>query len=103
MLKLEIEKKYIVHLFNLFFINLFEEQVRDGFNECFTHFIVKLGANFIFKYLICELEHPSKKVKHRYLELLNNLHMNGSLTDCIDETEVIPLQNISLKLSFKYI
>lgn len=78
-LHFHVERTIAIHLFNLFFINVFMEE--PVFYPCFVLFLRLLDSNFVFKYLLCGLEHGCRKVRERYRRLLRIAERNGVLLD----------------------
>ncbi|ELA46800.2 hypothetical protein VCUG_01700 [Vavraia culicis subsp. floridensis] len=89
-LHLHITTEHLIHLFNISFVNLLcDDEIKDVFDECFVLFVRKLSSNYVFKYLVSGLEHPSHSVRERYVELLAMVQRNGVLIESVDDDEFI--------------
>ncbi|ELQ75962.1 hypothetical protein THOM_1066 [Trachipleistophora hominis] len=88
-LHLHAAAEHLIHLFNLFFVNLLcDDEIKEVFDECFGVFVRRLGSNYVFKYVVGGTEHASRGVRERYLELLGMVHGNGVLVESVDDDVV---------------
>lgn len=79
---IHIDFNIIFHFINLSWFNILEEniEIRKNFDDLIASIVKKFGADYLYKYVIIGIHHPSKKIRKRYLEIYEIIKINGMFT-----------------------
>ena len=72
-------EKYLLHLFNYIFPNIFENSphIKNGVFETFEALKLVIGPGEMLLFLLQGLFHPARRVREVYWSLYNNLYIGS--------------------------
>jgi hypothetical protein len=80
--KTEMNTRIIIHFINLVWYNILETNVliKKKFNSLIEIITKLFGTEFIVKYIVLGLFHPSKRIRKRYIEVLDIVKKYGDVS-----------------------